>query len=239
MHKKKTKIKKAMILAAGFGKRLNPITIDCPKPLLRIKNETLLANTIKFLKNYGIKEIVINTHYLAEQIIEYVNRKKFNLPITIVKENKKILDTGGGILNTIKYFEKEPFIVINPDTLWGSNYFKSLKLMENTIFKKNDCKCILSIVNKKSSFDKNFKGDFNVNGILINKKKNNFRYIYTGLQIIKPESFNGFKDKVFSLNKVWNKLIDKKKLYGIESKVNFFHVSNLKIYKELLVKFKR
>ena len=64
-------------------------------------------------------------------------------------------------------------------------------------------------------------------------------YIYTGLQIIKPESFNGFKDKVFSLNKVWNKLIDKKKLYGIESKVNFFHVSNLKIYKELLVKFKR
>ena len=74
-------IKKAMILAAGFGKRVNPLTLKLPKPLLKVGNETLLSNTIKFLEASGIEEIVINVHYLADQIIEYVNEKKFNLTI--------------------------------------------------------------------------------------------------------------------------------------------------------------
>ena len=72
-------IKKAMILAAGFGKRLNPLTLNIPKPLLKIGKETLLSNTINFLEKYGIKEAVINVHYFSDKIIEYVNKKKFNL----------------------------------------------------------------------------------------------------------------------------------------------------------------
>ena len=86
-------IKKAMILAAGFGKRLNPLTLNCPKPLLKIGKETLLSNTIYFLEQSKIKEVVINVHYLADQIIEYVNKKKFNLKVTIIDEKEKILDT--------------------------------------------------------------------------------------------------------------------------------------------------
>ena len=96
-------IKKAMILAAGFGKRLNPLTLNCPKPLLKIGKNTLLSNTINFLEEAGIKEAVINVHYLGEQIIEYINKKKFNLKITIINEKEKILDTGGGIFNSLKY----------------------------------------------------------------------------------------------------------------------------------------
>jgi len=114
-------IKKAMILAAGFGKRLNPLTLDCPKPLLKIGKETLLSNTINFLEKCQIKEIVINVHYLGEQISEYLNKRNFNLNINIINEKEKILNTGGGILNAAKYFN-ESFLCINPDTIWNSQY---------------------------------------------------------------------------------------------------------------------
>ena len=86
-----------MILAAGYGKRLLPLTLDCPKPLLKIGEETLLSNTIKFLQKYGINQVVINTHYLGDQIINYLNANKFNLKINLIQEKDKILNTGGRV----------------------------------------------------------------------------------------------------------------------------------------------
>jgi len=228
-------IKKAMILAAGFGKRLNPLTLNIPKPLLKIGSETLLSNTVNFLENYGIKEVVINVHYFSDQIIEYVNKKKFNLKITIVNEKEKILDTGGGVLNALKYFE-ESFVCINPDTIWNINYLEELKKMENNFFLNKE-KCYILIVNKKKSFDKNIKGDFNLKNILVTREENkNLKYIYTGLQIINPKIFSNIKDEVFSMNKVWNKLIQNEELFALESNINFLHVSTLDIYKKLNIK---
>ena len=127
------KIKKAVVLCAGYGKRLNPITLSIPKPLIKIGKETLLSNTIKFLEEFGINQIVINTHYLGDQIKKYINEKKFKSNITIVNENEKILDTGGGILNVLKYFN-ESFLCINPDTIWNLNYIQELKKLENDFF---------------------------------------------------------------------------------------------------------
>ena len=106
-------IKKAMILAAGFGKRILPLTLNCPKPLLKIGEETLLSNTLKFLEQFGVKEVVINVHYLAEQIVDYINGNQFNLTITLVKEKDKILDTGGGVLNAIQHFSTLPFLKVS------------------------------------------------------------------------------------------------------------------------------
>ena len=231
-------IKKAMILAAGFGKRIHPLTLKHPKPLLKIGNKTLLSNTINFLKLFGIKQAVINVHYLGEQIIDYINRNQFNLTINIVKEKDKILNTGGGVLNAIQYFSHEPFLIINPDTIWNSHYLKELKLMEKSFFENKKGKCSLLVVNKKKSFDQSFKGDFNLKNNLINRKdKEDLDSIYTGLQIIKPEVFNGLSEKVFSINKIWDKLIQRNELYGMESNTNFFHVSTLDIYKKLLEKY--
>ena len=163
-------IKKAMILAAGFGKRIHPLTLNLPKPLLKIGNETLLSNTINFLINFGVKEIVINVHYLREQIIDYINKGKFNLPIKIVQEKERILNTGGGILNAIKYFSNEPFLVINPDTLWNLKYLKELEIMEKDFFLNEKNKCSMLVVDQLKSFDIHFKGDFNLENNLINKK---------------------------------------------------------------------
>jgi len=234
-------IKKAMILAAGFGKRILPLTLKHPKPLLEIGNKTLLSNTLKFLDLSGIKQAVINIHYLGEQIIDYINKNKFNLTINIVKEKEKILDTGGGVLNAIQYFSNEPFLIINPDTIWNSHYLKELKLMEKKFFENKKSKCSLLVVNKKRSFDQFFKGDFNLENNLISRKdKDDLNYIYTGLQIIKPDVFSDLNIGAFSINRIWNNLIETDELHGIESNIEFLHVSTLNIYKDLLKKkFKR
>ena len=231
-------IKKAMILAAGFGKRIHPLTLKHPKPLLKIGNKTLLSNALKFLELLEIKQAVINVHYLGEQIVDYINRNQFNLTINIVKEKVKILNTGGGVLNAIQYFSNEPFLIINPDTIWNSHYLKELKLMEKSFFENKKGKCSLIVVNKKKSFDQSFKGDFNLKNNLINRKdKEDLDSIYTGLQIIKPEVFNGLSEEVFSINRIWDKLIQRNELYGTESNIDFFHVSTLDIYKRLLEKY--
>ena len=224
-----------MILAAGFGKRLNPLTLSCPKPLIKIGNETLLSNTIKFLEDFGIKQIVINTHYLSGQIKKYINEKKFKSNIIIINEDKKILDTGGGILNALKYFNKS-FLCINPDTIWNSNYIEESKLLENDFF-SNKRKCNLLLVNKIKSFDKDLKGDFSLkNGLVTRGKNENLKYIYTGLQIIDPKIFLDISNKIFSINLIWNKLIENKQLFGLESNFDFLHVSTLDIYKKLDIK---
>ena len=192
-------IKKAMILSAGYGKRLNPLTLSKPKPLLKIGEETLLSNTINLLLKLGIKEVVINVHYLGEQIIDYVEKKNFNLNINILNEKNKILDTGGGILNAINYFKNEPFLTINPDTIWNIKYVEEINNMQKDFELNKKCKCKTLVVNRKKSFDKNFKGDFNLEKNLIKDNKN-IKYVYTGLQLIKPEVFNDVKKNSTSGN---------------------------------------
>ena len=224
-----------MILAAGFGKRLNPLTNNCPKPLIKIGNETLLSNTIKFLQELGINQIVINTHYLGNQIKKYISEKNFKSNITIINENEKILDTGGGILNALKYFNGS-FLCINPDTIWNSNYIQEIKKLESDFF-LNKKKCSLLVVDKIKSFDENLKGDFSLKDGLITREKNeNLKYIYTGLQILDPKVFFNINDKIFSINLIWDKLIKINQLFGLESNINFLHVSTLDIYKKLNIK---
>ena len=230
-------IKKAMILAAGFGKRIQPLTLKCPKPLLQIGEETLLSNTIKFLESYGVKQIVINTHYLSEQIVDYINKFFFKSEILLIEEKNKILDTGGGVLNAINYFKNDPFFIINPDTIWNLNYLTEMKQMENFFFNNNKKKCLLLLVDKKKSYDKSFKGDFNLlNSLVTRENKGELNYIYTGIQIINPEVFVGLNVKPFSIKEIWDKLINNKELYGNRSHINFLHISTLDIYNSLLKK---
>ena len=225
------KLRKGMILAAGYGKRMLPITKEVPKPLIKIGKKTLLENSILILKKFGIEKIVINTHHLSNNIKKYVNKKNFNVDITIVEEKNSILDTGGGIFNASKIFNEEPFIVLNPDTIWNDEYISEFNNMEKIFFEKKIP--ILLLVNKNKSFDKSFKGDFNLsdNG-LISKNKSN-RMIYTGAQIIDRKIFKNCTNEPFSINRIWDELIAKKHLIGLESYQNFFHLNSNAIYKKL------
>ena len=103
-------------------KRLHPITLEVPKPLIKIKNKSLLLNTIELIANLGIKKIKLNTYYLAEQIEDFVNKLENYGKIEIVKDGEEILDTGGGIKNIMKTSTDENFLVLNPDTIWNLGY---------------------------------------------------------------------------------------------------------------------
>ena len=141
------KVKTALILCAGYGKRLAPITNDIPKPLLKVKNINLLDNTLKFVKSIGINKIKINTFYLSEQIKNFIEKQNYPLNIDIVNDGEKILDTGGGIYNLIKHSEEEDFLALNPDTFWESNYINIFNEMEKFYF-KDKIKNLLMVVKK-------------------------------------------------------------------------------------------
>ena len=155
------KINTALILCAGYGKRLNPLTLTDPKPLLKINDITVLEKSIKLIEDLGIEKIIINTFYLKEKIESFLNDKKFDLNIQIVNDGKAILNTGGGILNMMKTSNDTDFLILNPDTIWSTSYIKFIKDMEKFYF-SNDIKNILLLVNKNLSFDKKLKGDFNL-----------------------------------------------------------------------------
>ena len=135
-------------------------------------------------------------------------------------------------------FQMNPFLIINPDTIWNSNYLEELKSMQKIFFESKK-KCLLLLVNKEKSFDKLFKGDFNFKNHLIDRDNNeNLKYIYTGLQIIKPSVFSDMNEKVFSINRIWDKLIKNQELYGFKSNIDFLHVSTFDVYQNLLKKLK-
>ena len=226
------KINTALVLCAGFGKRLSPLTDKTPKPLLKINNITLLENTLDLIKSLGIKKVLLNTFYLNKQIENFISNKRFGLNIKIIEEKEIILDTGGGVLNLIKNIEEKDFISFNPDTFWSKKNCNEILSMESLYFSK-PIKNILMVVNKNKSFDKKLKGDFQLSS---NKliKSDQSNYIYVGCQIFNRSIFTGVSEKVFSMNNIWNNLEKKNELYGYESKENFNHVTNIQIYKELL-----
>ena len=216
-----------MILAAGLGKRMQPLTLKTPKPLLEINNISLLERTINLLIKSGVEEISINVHHLPEQIEKFIREKKFKVEVNISKETDALLDTGGGILEATKHFGDNPFYVINPDTLWSDRHIEEVKRLEDSYFKNK--KPTLLLVNKKLSFDGSFKGDFNITNNQISRDEKN-EFIFTGLQIINRSFLTSENSKVFSMNKIWNDLIANKELYGIESNLKFYHLNTHEMY---------
>ena len=226
------KINTALILCAGFGKRLNPITLDQPKALLKLNNVTLLENTINLIKELGIKKILLNTYHLKNKIKNYLRNNKFDISIEIIDDGEQILDTGGGIMNMINSSKEENFLIFNPDTVWNLNYQECIRKMEN-FYQHNKIKNILLVVNKKLSFDQKLKGDFKLDMNKLNSNTNN-QYIYTGCQIFSRDLLNSINKKVFSIIEIWNELTDKNILFGFESKNKFYHITDLEIYNKLL-----
>ena len=225
-------VKTALILCAGFGKRLEPLTKSIPKPLLKIKDITLLERTLQVIDKLEIKEVKINTFYLEDQIIDFIKNYKSSLEIEIIKDGKEILDTGGGILNLINSSEDENFIVFNPDTMWDIKYIDELKGMIE-YYDSNKLSNLLLVVNKKKSFDKRFIGDFELKNKSLFKYENN-NFIFIGCQIINKKILNNISDTSFSISKVWNNELSKNNLNGFESTNDFFHVTDLKIFNEII-----
>jgi len=225
------RINTALILCAGFGKRLNPLTLKTPKPLLKINNITILENCINMAVKFGVKQILLNTFHLNEQIQNFIKSKNFPVNIKIIQESKEILNTGGGILNMTQHLEDNDFLILNPDTLWKDEYVYEINRMQNFYF-SNKLNNILLVVKKELSFDQKLTGDFELNKNLLNKSEIK-NFIYTGCQILNKNLFNNYKIENFSISEIWDKLLKKNELNGFESLNKFYHLTNLEVFKKL------
>ena len=224
-------INSALILCAGLGKRLNPLTLKTPKPLLLLKDKTILEKCVSVIIKLGIKKIYLNTFYLSEQITNFIKNKNFPINIQIIDDGKDILDTGGGVLNMINNSSDNDYLIFNPDTLWNENYINEIKDMCNFYF-LNKLSNILLTVEKELSFDKNFKGDFQLRNNLL-KRENENNFIYIGCQILSRNLFKEYRVENFSISEIWDELLQKNELNGFESFNKFYHLTNLETFKKL------
>ena len=225
------KINTAIVLCAGYGKRLNPITLKTPKPLLKLKDITILETCISLIIKLKIKKIFLNTFHLSEQIFDFIKKKNFSLDIEVIEDGKEILDTGGGILNLMNYSSDDDYLIFNPDTIWNEYYIKEINKMIDFYF-TNKLDNILLVSKKSLSFDKNFRGDFDLkNNLLL--KNNNKNFIYLGCQILNKRLFNNYSISRFSISNIWDDLLEMDKLNGFESLNKFYHLTDLEIFKKL------
>ncbi len=226
-------IERAIVLAAGFGKRVLPLTNTTPKPLLKINNVSLLANTLNFLKKSGVKHFAINTHHLGEQIENFAESNKGIYDIKIFKE-KEILGTGGGIRNALSFFLDKPFISINSDTIWSDEYLSPLKNLYKS-FTKFNANSGLLMIKRENSFDKTLKGDFTIKSepFLFRQAGDTNNLIFTGCQIINPILLKDKKNENFSIQPVWDEVIADNKMVGEVAQNIFYHVTDLTIYEKL------
>ncbi len=225
------KIDTALILCAGFGKRLNPLTLKTPKPLLKINNKSLLEGCISMLIKLEIKKILLNTFHLKQQIFDFIKNTKFPIEIEIIDDGKDILNTGGGIVNMSNYSKSDDFLILNPDTIWGDGYVDEIKKMQNLYF-LNKFTNLLLVTKKDLSFDKNLSGDFELKKNLL-KKNGNKDFIYIGCQILNKNLLKNRQKINFPINEIWDELLKKKELNGFESLIKFRHLTNLEIFKKL------
>ena len=225
------KIDTALILCAGLGKRLNPLTLETPKPLLELNNITLLETSINMIIGLGVKKILINTFHLRDKISSFIKDKNFPIKIEIIDDGKNILNTGGGIANMIQYSKSDNFLIFNPDTIWNKQYVDEINKMKDFYF-ENKLSNVLLVVKKELSFDQNLFGNFKLEKNLL-KKDDNKNFIYIGCQILNKDLFNDYKIRNFSINEIWDKLLKEKKLNGYESLNKFYHLTDLKIFKKL------
>ena len=224
-----------MILAAGFGKRMLPLTRDKPKPLIEINGLTLLGNSINFLTKLGCKEIIINTHYKHSQIQNLINTSYDNKNIKLVYE-EEILDTGGGVKNATSFFANDNILVINSDIYWQKKNLIDAKLVIKSYSKNHNMHLLLSKKNKSYGLSKS-TGDFIIkSGKVYRFNEGDEIIYYSGLQMLHPNHLKNFPNKKFSFNEVWDYLINQESLFGNIMDSDWYHVgdiSGLNIAKKL------
>ncbi|MGL4322917.1 MAG: nucleotidyltransferase family protein [Beijerinckiaceae bacterium] len=205
---------KAIVLAAGLGKRMRPITDTLPKPLVPIAGKTMLDHALDRLADAGITTVVVNVHYHAEQIEKHLAaRKKPN--IIISDERACLLETGGGAKKALPHFANLPFLSMNSDCLWAEGNSRNLDAMLQA-WDESAMDMLLLVVQQDSTVGYDGVGDFQMDktGQLARRDGSYAPMVYAGVAIIKPELFHGTPDGPFSLNVLFDRAIARKRLFG-------------------------
>ena len=205
-------INSVLIFCAGFGTRMGEITKVTPKPMVPILNKPLIDYAIDISLNANIQNIVVNLHYLPEQIEDHLAKFK---KIKIIREIPTILETGGGLKNALPILGEEPVITLNSDTVWiGNNPIKSLL----KAWDPQEMDALLMLIQTENAQAYQKTGDFyldNTKRLTRRKKHTNAPYVYSGVQIIKTDLLKNINKKSFSINLLLDKILDNKKAFGI------------------------
>lgn len=217
--------KKAMVLAAGLGSRMRPLTDNKPKPLIEVQGKTLLDHGLDALVRAGVEEAVVNVHYHADQIEEHLATRK-DIAISISDERAALLDSGGGIAKALPKLGKNPFFLLNADSFWVEGFQPNLvRMAKQWVTDEMDILLLLSGMTNAVGF--NSKGDFEMdpNGRLSRRGEGLVApFGYAGAAIINPEIFANAPKGAFSLNKQFDEAIENERLFGMRLEGLWLHV---------------
>jgi MurNAc alpha-1-phosphate uridylyltransferase len=219
--------KTAMVMAAGIGKRMRPLTATRPKPLVQVAGKTLIDHCLDRLRAAGVAKVVVNVHYLAGALEAHLNNRSHGLEIAISDERKQLLETGGGILRAMPLIDADPFLVVNSDNLWVDGPVDTLRLLAaNWDSARMDA--LLLVVPLARAYCHQGRGDFHMNaaGALRRRKPNGVApFVFTGIQMFAKRFFDGEHPAgPFSVNPLWDRAIAAGRCFGIVHQGLWFDV---------------
>lgn len=219
------KVTTAMVLAAGLGKRMRPLTDIVPKPLVRLKGKPLIDHVLDRLAAGGISEAVVNVHYKADQIEDHLAGRT-RPRIVISDERDALLDTGGGVVRALPLLGGAPFLIHNSDSVWlegiGSNIARLIQAFDA---KRMDSLMLVAL--GASSLGYEGQGDFVMapDGLLARRgESRQAPFVFTGVSIAHPRLFDSAPEGAFSLNILWDRAIREGRLYGLRLEGAWMHV---------------
>lgn len=214
----------AMVLAAGLGRRMMPLTRDLPKPLLKVGGRSMLDWNLDHLATAGVARAVVNCFYLGDKLVAHLAGRA--RPEIIISREAEMLETGGGIRHALALLGDDPILCLNADVVWLDGPTPALRRLARAWDPdRMDALLMLQRTVRAHGFDGT--GDFTVDpvGRLARRAERLVApYVFTGVQIIKPELFAAFPEGAFSTNRVWDGLMDRGRLYGMIHDGAWFHV---------------
>jgi MurNAc alpha-1-phosphate uridylyltransferase len=225
-------VSRAMIMAAGFGTRMRPLTNDRPKPLVVVRGRTLLDHALDRLVKAGVRMVVINLHYRAQQVKDHLaNRKDLEI---IYSMEEEILGTGGGVVKALPHFGSEPFFVLNSDSVWVEGYVPPLAAMQAR-WNPDTMDGLLLLASMTTAMGYEGRGDFlldKTGHIARVPERTSSPFAYPGVQIVHPQLFADAPDGAFSTNVMWDRAIAAGRLHGIRLEGVWIHVGDPIVHAE-------
>jgi MurNAc alpha-1-phosphate uridylyltransferase len=209
--------KTAMVMAAGLGKRMRPLTAMRPKPLVSVAGQTLIDHCLDHLKAAGVKKAVVNLHYLAAQLEAHLKNRAEGIEIVISDERSQLLETGGGVVRALPLIDADPFFVINADNYWVDGPVDTLRLLASHWDDATMDALLLVIPHARANCHRG-RGDFHMSaaGALKRRKPNGVApFVYTGIQMVSKRLFAGdLPEGPFSTNILWDRAIEAGRCFG-------------------------
>ncbi len=218
------KVHSAMMLAAGLGTRMRPLTLARPKPLIEVAGRTLIDRGADALALAGVQSMVVNKHYLPDQIEAWAQTRT-DLELLVQDETHELLDTGGGVAKALPLLGHDPFFVLNSDSFWVDGPKPALERMA-CAWNGERMDCLLLLADKTCSTGFDGPGDFDIGpcGQLTRRSTETAQAIYAGAYMVHPRLFDGYEAKPFSMNLLWNNAIKTGRLYGLLHDYWWLHV---------------